>query len=53
MKKEIRELFDDKVLVKKIQNKLPKLFQIAELESPGAGKIVILSTVQINFTPTG
>ena len=36
---EIKELFTDKKLVRKIQGKLPKLFQIAELESSRAGKI--------------
>ncbi|MBI5332091.1 MAG: ThaI family type II restriction endonuclease [Candidatus Aenigmarchaeota archaeon] len=33
------ELFIDKNIVSKIQNKLPKLFQIAEIESSRAGKI--------------
>jgi len=32
------ELFNDKNLVRKIQNKLPYLFQLAELESSRAGK---------------
>ena len=39
MANEILELFSDKVLVQKVQTKLPKLFQIAELESSRAGKI--------------
>lgn len=39
MIKEIKELFTDKVLVTKIQKRLPELFQIAELESSRAGKI--------------
>jgi len=32
------ELFDDKNLVRKIQNKLPYVFQLSELESSRAGK---------------
>lgn len=39
MNRKIRELFSDKELVAKIQNKLPKLFHLAELESSRAGKI--------------
>lgn len=35
----IGELFKDQKLVQKIQTKLPKLFQIAELESSRAGKV--------------
>lgn len=35
----IEELFKDANLVKKIQERLPKLFQIAEIESSRAGKI--------------
>ncbi|GHT34305.1 hypothetical protein FACS189427_01380 [Planctomycetales bacterium] len=35
----IKELFDDQALVEKIKVKLPKLFQIAELESSRDGKI--------------
>jgi len=35
---ELIELFNDKNLVKKIQSKLPYLFQLAELESSRAGK---------------
>lgn len=35
----ISELFEDAQLIKKIQERLPKLFQIAELESSRAGKI--------------
>ncbi|MBF0302982.1 MAG: ThaI family type II restriction endonuclease [Desulfamplus sp.] len=33
------ELFDDKSIIVKIQEKLPKLFELAELESSRAGKI--------------
>lgn len=39
MNETIRELFEDKKLVARIQNKLPKLFHLAELESSRAGKI--------------
>ena len=39
MANEILELFSDNVLVQKVQAKLPKLFQLAELESSRAGKI--------------
>jgi len=39
MNEKIRELFEDKKLVARIQNKLPKLFHLAELESSRAGKI--------------
>lgn len=39
MNDKIKQLFTDKQLVQKIQNKLPKLFQLAELESSRAGKI--------------
>ena len=39
MNKKIEELFTDKKLIEKIQKKLPKLFQLAELESSRAGKI--------------
>jgi len=35
---ELIEIFNDKNLVRKIQNKLPYLFQLAELESSRAGK---------------
>ncbi|MBF0241838.1 MAG: ThaI family type II restriction endonuclease [Desulfamplus sp.] len=35
----INQLFDDKNMVVKIQAKLPKLFELAELESSRAGKI--------------
>lgn len=38
MKHPVEEIFDDPNLVLKIQTKLPKLFQIAELESQRAGK---------------
>jgi len=37
-KEHIIELFNDQNLVKKIQNKLPYLFQLAEVESSRAGK---------------
>lgn len=39
MNPKIRELFEDKNIIGKIQNKLPKLFQLAELESSRAEKI--------------
>jgi hypothetical protein len=39
MLKNIQELFNDAKLVKKIQTKLPKLFQLAELESSRAGRV--------------
>ncbi|MDP2926438.1 MAG: ThaI family type II restriction endonuclease [Nanoarchaeota archaeon] len=43
MKKEenidIQDLFNDKVIVSKIQNKLPNLFRVAEIETSRAGKI--------------
>lgn len=43
MKKEIaidiKDLFEDEVIVSKIQNKLPKLFRVAEIETSRAGKI--------------
>ncbi len=39
MIEKIKDLFADKILVKKIQKRLPELFQIAELESSRAGKI--------------
>lgn len=32
------EIFEDKILVNKIQSRLPYLFQLAELESSRAGK---------------
>lgn len=35
----ILELFNNPEIIKKIQRKLPKLFQIAELESQRAGKV--------------
>lgn len=38
MKHPVEDIFDDSNLVIKIQTKLPKLFQIAELESQRAGK---------------
>lgn len=39
MNNNILHLFNDEVIIKKIKDKLPKLFQIAELESSRAGKI--------------
>src|SRR4030042_5871352 len=39
MTNKILELFSDNVLVQKVQTKLSKLFQLAELESSRAGKI--------------
>jgi hypothetical protein len=39
MTNKILELFSDKVLVQKVQTKLSKLFQLAELESSRAGKV--------------
>lgn len=36
---DLTELFTDKAIVSKIQNKLPRLFRIAEIESSRAGKI--------------
>lgn len=39
MNQKIKEIFDDKELVARIQNKLPKLFHLAELESSRAGKV--------------
>ena len=39
MNQKIKEFFEDKKLFTKIQNKLPKLFHLAELESSRAGKI--------------
>ena len=35
----IKQLFEDSILVNKINIKLPSLFQLAELESSRAGKI--------------
>lgn len=39
MSSRLPELFDDVKLVEKIQNKLPSLFDLAELESSRAGKV--------------
>lgn len=36
---QVSKLFTDRLSIQKIQNKLPKLFQLAELESSRAGKI--------------
>lgn len=38
MSGQLREIFEDDKLVRKIQKRLPYLFQIAELESSRAGK---------------
>jgi len=35
----IKQLFEDKILIDKIKNKLPYLFQLAELECSRAGKV--------------
>ena len=40
MDKRIKKLFTDLKIVSKIQNKLPKLFQLAELESSKQEKLV-------------
>ncbi len=39
MSSRLIEIFDDQNLIKRIKNKLPYLFQLAELESSRAGKI--------------
>ncbi len=39
MPEKIDVLFSDNLIIRKIQDKLPKLFQLAELESSRAGKI--------------
>ena len=39
MSSRLIEIFDDAKLVNRIKNKLPYLFQLAELESSRAGKI--------------
>jgi len=39
MNKSIHDIFKDTNLIARIQRKLPKLFQLAELESSRAGKI--------------
>ena len=39
MNNSILELFNNSEIIKKIQRKLPKLFQIAELESQRAGRV--------------
>lgn len=39
MSSHLEELFEDEKLVKKIRDRLPYLFQIAELESSRAGKV--------------
>ncbi len=39
MSRHLLEIFEDKKLVEKIKNRLPYLFQLAEIESSRAGKI--------------
>lgn len=39
MVNKIERIFEDSSLIRKIQNKLPKAFQLAELESSRAGKV--------------
>ena len=39
MNKKIRKIFEDNSTQQKLSNKLPKMFQLAELESSRAGKI--------------
>ena len=39
MKKDINEIFDNKKLVKKIKEKLPYLFQLAEIDNSRDGKL--------------
>ena len=39
MNQHISELFKDQELISKVQNKLPRLFQLAELESSRAGRV--------------
>lgn len=39
MKKHLKELFNDENTVEKIKNRLPYLFQLAELENSRAGKV--------------
>jgi hypothetical protein len=39
LKSVFNEIFEDNLVVRKIKNKLPKLFQLAELESSRDGKI--------------
>ena len=39
MSSRLIEIFEDTKLVNRIENKLPYLFQLAELESSRAGKI--------------
>lgn len=39
MSSRLKEIFDDEQIVNKIRNRLPYLFQIAEIESSRAGKI--------------
>jgi len=36
---QIKEIFNNPKTIKKVQNKLPYLFQLAELDSQRAGKI--------------
>ena len=39
MNSKVIEIFEDKVLIEKIRNKLPHLFSIAAIESSRAGRI--------------
>ena len=39
MSSHIREIFEDKKLIRKIKKRLPYLFHLAELESSRAGKV--------------
>ena len=39
MPSKLAEIFNDEKLIEKIKNRLPHLFQLAELESSRAGKI--------------
>lgn len=39
MQSQLAQLFDDKEIIKRIRNRLPNLFRLAELESSRAGKI--------------
>jgi hypothetical protein len=39
MENEIEKIFSDIIIIKKIRDRLPKLFELADLESSRAGKI--------------
>lgn len=45
---DIAELFQDSIVVKRIQRRLPGLFHLAELESSRAGRI----GVEVGSAPT-